>query len=262
MSELHSGLRLFRAELIEAIDRDRGRGWIRVPRVAWLLGPAAAGAAVVAAVIVVAGGTQATSADAATLHRIAAALTPAPGTILHERALQTIGDGAPQVYELWQQTDRPSAARWIKLGQEVSSDGTNMSEYDPRSNTITITRDEASASTPAVDLAQMLRSLVESGNARVEGVTTLDGRRVYKLTVHDAPGPFQNGTAYVARDTYYPIVIESRGGACNCDATIRFQAYEYLPASRANLRLLDLAAQHPGARVVTRAARGTTTSAK
>ena len=182
MSELHSGLRLFRAELIEAIDRDRGRGWIRVPRVAWFLGPAAAVAAVVAAVVLVAGGTHATSADAATLHRIATALTPAPGTILHERAMQTIDGEAPRVYELWQQTDHPSAARWIKLGQEVSSDGTNMSEYDPSSNTITVTPGEESASTPSVDIAQMLRSLVDAGDARVDGVTTLNGTSVYRLT--------------------------------------------------------------------------------
>lgn len=262
MSELHSGLRLFRAELIEAIDRDRGRGRIRVPRVAWLLGPAAAGAAVVAAVILVAGGTQATSAGAATLHRIAAALTPPPGTILHDRALVRMGDEPPQVYELWQQTDRPNDARWIKSGHEVSSDGTNMSEYDPRSNTITITPDKASASTSAADVAQLLRSLVDSGNARVEGMTTLNGRPVIKLTVHNAPGPFKNGTAYVARDTYYPILIDSRGGTCNCDTTIRVQTYQYLPANRANLRLLDLAAQHPDAQVITTAPRGTTTSGK
>ncbi len=123
---------MFREELIEAIDRERGRTWIRVPRLRWLLPPAAAGAAVIA-VILVAGGTQTTSADAATLRRIATALTPAPGTILHERALVTTGDQAPQLYELWQQASRPSAARWIKFGHEVSSDGTNLSEYDPTS---------------------------------------------------------------------------------------------------------------------------------
>ena len=258
MSELHAGLRLFRTELIEAIDRERGRTRIRAPRLRWLMVPAAAGAAVVTALILVAGGTQTSSADAATLRRIAAAVTPAPGTILHERALVTKGDDAPQVYELWQQASDPSAARWIKFGHELSSDGKNMSEYDSSSNTITVTADEASASTPAVDLAQMLRSLVDAGSARVDGVTTVNGISVYKITVHDAPGPVENGTAYVARDTYFPVLIESRGGSCDCDETIRFQAYEYLPGSLANLRLLDLPAQHPGARVVTAPARETT----
>ena len=258
MSELHSGLRLFRAELIEAIDREHGRTWIRAPRLRWLLAPAVAGAAVMTAVILVAGGTRTSSADAATLRRIGAALTPAPGTILHERALVTRGDDTPQIYELWQQASDPSAARWIKFGHELSSDGTNMSVYDSSSNTITVTADEASASTPAVDLAQVLRSLADAGSASVDGVTTLNGISVYKLTVHDAPGSFENGTAYVARETYFPVLIESRGGSCNCDETIRFQAYEYLPGSRANLRLLDLPAQHPGARVVTTAPRGTT----
>jgi outer membrane lipoprotein-sorting protein len=262
MSELHSGLRLFREELIEAIDREPGPTSIRVPRLRWLLPPAATGAAVLITVILVAGGTQATSADAATLRLIAAALTPAPGTILHDRALVTRGDQAPQLYELWQQTDRPSAARWIKFGHEVSSDGTNMSEYDPTSNTITVTADEDSASMPAVDIAQTLRSLVDSGDARVEGEQTLNGIAVYKLRVSGAPRPFLEGTAYVARDTYYPVLIENTGGPCNCTETIRFQAYEYLPASAENLQLLDLTAQHPGARVVTKAPRGTTTTAK
>ncbi len=100
-----------------------------------------------------------------------------------------------------------------------------------------------------------MRSLVDSGDAQVEGETTLNGIGVYKLTVSNAPRPFMNGTAYVARDTYYPVLIESTGGRCNCTETIRFQAYEYLPASRTNLQLLDLAAQHPGARVVTKAPR-------
>jgi len=262
MSELHAGLRSFREELIEAIDRKRAPTRIPVPRLRWLLAPAAAGAAAVIAAILVTGGTQATSADAATLHRIATALTPAPGTILHDRALVTMGDQAPQLYELWQQTGRPSAARWIKFGQEVSSDGTNLSVYDPTSNTIKVTPDAESASQPAVDIAQMLRGLVDSGHARVEGETTLNGIGVYKLTVSGAPRPFANGTAYVARDTYYPVLIESTGGPCNCDETIRFQAYEYLPASQANLQLLDLAAQHPDAQVVTTPARAITKSAK
>jgi outer membrane lipoprotein-sorting protein len=262
MAELHSGLRLFREELIEAIDRKSAPTSIGLPRLRWLLPSAAVGAAVVITVILVAGGTQATSADAATLRLIATALTPAPGTILHDRALVTMGDKAPQLYELWQQADRPSAARWIKFGQEVSSDGTNMSEYNPTSNTITVTPDEDSASRPAADIAQLLRSLVDSGHARVAGETTLNGIAVYKLTVSGAPSPFREGTAYVARDTHYPVLIESTGGPCKCTETIRFQAYEYLPASAANLRLLDLTAQHPGARVITGAPRGTITIGK
>jgi hypothetical protein len=261
MSELHSGLVLFREQLVDAIDRRRARTWIRDPRLRWLL-PAAAAVAVVAAVTVVAGGTQATSAGAATLRRITAALTPPSGTILHDRALVTMGNQAPQIYELWQESGHPSTARWIKFGGEFSSDGTNLSEYDPTSNTITVTPDQNGASRPAVDIAQLLRSLVGSGAARVAGTTTLDGIGVYKLTVSGAPEPFVNGTAYVARDTYYPVLIESTGSPCNCTETIRFQAYEYLPASPANLELLDLGAQHPGARIVTRAPQTTLTTAK
>jgi hypothetical protein len=130
----------------------------------------------------------------------------------------------------------------------------------PTSNTITVSPDERGAAEPAVDIAQMLRSLVDSGHARVVGETTLNGIAVYELAVTGAP--FGEGTAYVARDSHYPVLIESTGGPCNCAETIRFQTYEYLPASPANLQLLDLTAQHPGARVVIKEMRGTTTVPK
>lgn len=54
-----------------------------------------------------------------------------------------------------------------------------------------------------------------------------------------------NRTASDARDSYYPVLIESSGGSCNCRETIRFQAYKYMPATAANLQLLDPATQHP-----------------
>jgi hypothetical protein len=260
MSELHEGLQLYREQLIEAIDRTPAGRTIRVPRLRWVVPPAAAVVAAVAAVILLADGTHAPSADAATLGHIRAALTAAPGTILHDRALVTLGNQPPQLYELWQQTDNPSTARWIKFGHELSTDGTNKSEYDPASNTITVTPDPGGESRPAVDIADTLRSLVDSGSARVAGTTTLEGIAVYKLTISDAPRPFLDGTAYVSRDTYYPVLIQSTDGPCNCTETIRFQTYEYLPATAANLRLLDLTAQHPGARMTT--SPGTTARAK
>ena len=259
MSELHEGLRLYREQLIEAIDRGAACRTIRVPRLRWVAPPAAAGVAVAAAIILFTGGTRAPSADAATLRHISAALTAGPGTILHDRALVTLGDGPPQLYELWQRADRPSAARWIKFGHELSTDGTNQSEYDPASNTIRVTPDPEGTSRPAADVAETLRSLVDSGSARVAGTSTLDGVPVYKLTISDAPRPFLEGTAYVARDTYHPVLIETTGGACNCTETIRFQTYEYMPATTANLRLLDLTEKHPGARVITSPDRSTVT---
>ena len=55
------------------------------------------------------------------------------------------------------------------------------------------------------------------------------------------------GTAYVATSDYRPLVIDYNA---NGGQTISFEAYEYLPANAINLSLLNLVAQHPGARVV------------
>ncbi len=43
---------------------------------------------------------------------------------------------------------------------------------------------------------------------------------------------------------------EADGSAFPCGEVIKFSAYEYLPATAANVRLLDLTAAHPGARVL------------
>ncbi len=59
--------------------------------------------------------------------------------------------------------------------------------------------------------------------------------------------------AYVQPETFHPVEIVYGG------QTYRFLAYEYLPASTANLALTDIHAQHPRARILNtiRAPRGT-----
>ena len=56
-----------------------------------------------------------------------------------------------------------------------------------------------------------------------------------KLSVSGASDRFLNGTAYVARSNYYPLEIDTTGGG---GERIVVQAYEYLPASTANLALV------------------------
>jgi hypothetical protein len=51
----------------------------------------------------------------------------------------------------------------------------------------------------------------------------------------------------VATSDYRPLVIDYNA---NGGQTISFEAYEYLPANAVNLSLLNLVAQHPGARLV------------
>jgi hypothetical protein len=70
---------------------------------------------------------------------------------------------------------------------------------------------------------------VQSGQARVDASTTYAGVPAYQLTVAGAPDRWLNGTAYVARSDYHPLLIESNG------ESIRYTAYEDLPANAASV---------------------------
>ena len=249
MNEMHAGLRVYRIQLRDAIERDldrrRGRKFvIAIPALA------VAGVAAVAISAVSSLGTSAPAADAAILHRISAALAPRSGTILHERALVSI-PGQSSTYELWAQADSPYAYRVIKWGHEASWNGSAFSNYDASTNTIATGQPAAKAgrSHEPTDVAATLRRMVQS--RQVSAVpTTLNGVPVYKLTVSGASDRWLNGTAYVARDTYKPLELDATAGCFGtCTETIKYQTYEYLPANATNLKLLDLAAQHPGATV-------------
>jgi hypothetical protein len=259
MNDIPDALRVYRDQLRDAVadDLSRRRRVPAVTRRSLRLGvPAllAAGAATAAA-LVLATGSQTPSANAALLHRVAAALTPPAGTILHEQAEITIPGQAAQPFELWAQADSPHAYRVVKWGHEGSWNGSSFSSYDAGSNTVT-TVTEAGPSHDPTDPAATLRSLVQSGQAVVEGTTTLDGVRAYKLTVDASPDPFLVGTAYVATSDYRPLEIDT---VTNSEKIV-YRTYEYLPATGGNLALLDVAASHPGAAAVTAPAPATTTS--
>jgi hypothetical protein len=248
--ELHNGLRLYRDELREAIDADLARTQRRLrprPRLV-RVGLVALGgvAAAAAALTFFSGGSSVSSADAAVLRHVAACLSPPAGKILHERAEVTFGSAQPHVYELWAQGDR---YRVIKAGHEASWNGSAFSVY--RADVNRVYDEPGAPRRSADDAAATLRSLVESGDASVVGQTTLNGVAAYELHVSGSPDPFLNGTAYVAQSDYRPLLIVTDRGACGpgCGERIAYQSYEYLPATAANLRLLDVAAAHPGAQV-------------
>jgi hypothetical protein len=249
MNALPEELRLYRNELRSAIERDLEHRRVQKRQVAIPI-VAVAGIAAAALVIVSTLGVQARSADAAILHRISAALAPRAGTLLHERALVSV-PGRSSTYELWAQADSPFAYRVIKWGHETSWNGSRYSSYDAATNTITMGQSVATTgkSHEPDDVAATVRQLAQSGQAQVEA-TTLDGVPAYKLTVSGSSDRFLNGTVYVARDSYYPLLIQTSAGCFGtCTETIKYQTYEYLPASASNIRLLDLSAQHPGATV-------------
>ncbi len=254
MNDLPAGLRLYRTQIADAIAWDLERR--RRPIARWavrLAVPTVAAAAAAIAAVALTSGPQAPKADAAILRGVAAALTPHPGTILHERALVTVDGMSPGVYELWEQSDSPYAYRVVKLGHEGSWDGTSFRDYDAASNRIVVQQGRSGSRSPD-DTAAELRLLVESGRATIDEETTFQGVPAYKLTVSGAPRSYLNGTVFVAKADYRPLEIRTTTQAGpegqTVDETIDFQAYEYLPSTQANLAQLDLAAQHPGAQVV------------
>jgi hypothetical protein len=160
-------------------------------------------------------GSPVQSADAAILHHVTAALTPPADSVLHEQATVTASWGTTP-YELWQETSPPYAYSVSKWGHQGT--GTTSSPED---------------------FAAQLRALVQSGQATVEGTTTMNGVPAYKLSVNGGPDRFVDGTAYVAQSNYYPLEIDT---TANGGELIRFQTYEYLPATAANLQRIHTSA--------------------
>jgi hypothetical protein len=83
--------------------------------------------------------------------------------------------------------------------------------------------------------------MVQSGQATVEGTTTINGVAAYRLSVNGGPDRFVDGTAYVAQSNYYPLEIDT---TANGGERIVFQTYEYLPATTANMARIT---RHSGA---------------
>ena len=256
-------LERFRAELRDAIEKDLARHAARrrtARRTARLAVPAALAAAAGASLTLVPGsGPGMRPADAAVLTAVEAALTPPAGTILHERAMVTVGSLPPQRSELWIEASAPGAARVIKFGWEGAWDGKTGSTYDQATNTITVGGYIPGHSD---DTAATLRSLIASGQARVTGTTVVDGVPARTLAISGLPGGRAggavNGTYDVAQSDDRPLLVQTTTdcGPGPCTETLRFQAYEYLPATAANLALLSLQAQHPGATIKAAANQG------
>ena len=202
MTDLPAGLDLFRDQLHDAVARDLSRRPRR--RAAHgLIGVAGIGAAAALA-LTLSGGAPAPMADAAVMRHVVTALTAPPATILHERAMVTLGS-TTQPYELWVQSSPPYSYRVIKWGH--AGTGTGSAPDDP---------------------AATLRLMVHSGQAHVDAATTFAGVPAFRLTVTGASDRWLNGTVYVSRADYHPLQIETNG------ERIVFQSYEYLPATAAN----------------------------
>jgi len=231
------------------------------PAVAALVAlPAAALAAVALLVFGSVGGGGTPVADAAILHRAGAAFAAPPRSIFHTAVA---GDGFSS--ETWQMTSAPYAFLGTKgpvgaANGAESISGTTVQWWDPRTNTI----HQETAPTPGMPFDNALvdaRAALRDGRAQVVGTATLDGRPVYKIEFlpKDGSAGSRDLVAYVDQNTYRPLMLDDpqRNGRV---IHLRVTAFEYLPATDANMRLLSLTALHPDARVVLDDSSYTTTS--
>ena len=231
--DIPQSLRPYRGQLREAVARDldarQRRGSLvarlrRRPLVALSVG-AAALAVAVAVVLATSPSAPVSSADAAILHAVAAALTPPAGTVLHEKETISLpGQPAPQSFELWAQAD-PLYGVTCRVGP----DGSPVRGYHFNSSATGPAVHSPDADRAPLDAAATLRALVQSGNASVVGTTTIDGVAAYELQVSGAPDATLDGTAYVAQSDYQPLLIQTTNGE-----TITYLTYEYLPHTSAS----------------------------
>jgi hypothetical protein len=202
-------------------------------------------AAVVAAVTALSVGVlsvlpgQETSAVA----RASAALD---GSILHTVVATHTGSSS-ETTETWQQLSAPYDSR--ELGRRELAQNNGYPElYDSRTKTISVVVPGTKLPPPGrptsepARLLRVMRSMLSSGEAREQGSITVAGRRAIRIVA-------DNASLLVDAESYDPIewTIVSDDGV---EQTSRFRTYEVLPATDANLALLSLRAQHPGAKVV------------
>ena len=198
------------------------------------------------------------------VEKAVAALNPNENAIVHVKITGTeSADGGYSdtwTEESWTSISSPYLRRDVQafpsspVSEMVFDDTGFYQVYDAASNTIYQPPGMGTAGFASEQLNQytdMIRELLQSGNAVVDGTETIAGREVTRIVATKDYGTAPDGTKYgtwyyVDRDTMIPVEWrETRDGGKVVD--IHFDVYEQLRATEENLALLDLAAQHPGA---------------
>ena len=240
---LRVAIRAMLGEQLEAHPKRRRR-------TLWALGGAAVTAATLAAAIVALLGTVGSggpaSADAAILAHVARTISPPANLIVHVKEAGVQPDGTPVAVEWWQETNPPYALRLIKgrAGQlvEGTADGTTSSRYDAGTNTIF--QSPSSAPPTLVDPIESVRAALRDGTAQVAGSVRLDGRALYKIELPTGV------VGYFDKNDYRPVYLDNPQHDGSVVRT-KVLAYEELPLTSENEKLLSITAQHPGASVQT-----------
>jgi hypothetical protein len=192
--------------------------------------------------------------------RAATALSPPGGKILHTVILTTEkwpdGEVIASRSETWQQTSRPYDHRTVIGGQrqrELAMRNGSPESYDAGTNTIYIV-------VPGTKLPPLrrpvgafedrliddLRSFLRSGLAREDGRVTVRGRAAIRIVSVGSGSSLKR--ILVDAETYLPIESFSVSDD-GIRVASRYETYEELAASEANLALLSMRRQHPDAAV-------------
>jgi hypothetical protein len=191
------------------------------------------------------------------LERASAALTRKPGAVLHEQ-FETIetnprsGKVTRHLTDVWNGPNgrfraflRPGPGGTLDEVGSMSSSG-RILRFDPGTNTIT----DAGFFFRFGDPVAYIKKALSDGNARDIGRTTIAGRIVEEI--RDAPANSDNSRIFIDPRTYDPVeatAIEEINGVRE-PTVIKFLIYQQLPATPANLRLADIKAEHPHAKLI------------
>lgn len=186
--------------------------------------------------------------------RAAAVLNPSAGTILHTVVATTSvspdGTSSSGRTESWRQQAPPFDERTVDGGRETATADGRPEAYVRNDNTLHVlppgTEMPPPSGSPGTGdrLLDDIRGYLSSGEAREDGTVLVDGREAVRIVFAGS-----KSTYLVDATTYEPIELRDVAD----DGTVvtsRFETYELLPATPANLALLSLRKQHPGATVV------------
>jgi hypothetical protein len=194
------------------------------------------------------------------LAKAQAALIPPAGTVLHEKWQDTVTSTDPactatRANEIWVEETPPHryralvdlpapGASFCSNAKTVEIGGT----LDTRQTLRFVPPNTLSTAAPTLqfpsDPVQTLRDALSTGKAVDEGQTQLDGRTVEHIRIGDT-------SVYVDPQTFYPIQIDGHAvlGAVVLPSVSHILAYDYLPATTANLALTNIHTQHPNATI-------------
>jgi hypothetical protein len=139
----------------------------------------------------------------------------------------------------------------------------SLYRYDRRTNTLQRLSTGSRVSTTDWDPVAIVREALDDGRAHVTGQTTVAGKPAIRivLSLRDRRGVPGTAVYYVHPKTYrpieidYPRLVELRFpfepvfGNGIYKVRLTFLGFRYLPATPENLKLADIRALHPTARV-------------